>query len=84
MQEAGRKAVLEAGAIPLLTSLLQTPDLHVHARVAGALHNLSSHQEAVRAIHRADAIPRLVELLRWVCSCKPATVHMSECLRGCA
>ncbi len=63
IQEAGRKAVMDAGAVLLLTALLHAPEVHVQLRAAGALHNLSSHPEAVRLIHRAE-IPRLVELLR--------------------
>ena len=64
VQEAGRQAVLEAGGVLPLTTLLQVPEPQVHARAAGALHNLSSHPEAIRIIRMADAIPRLTDLLR--------------------
>ena len=64
LQEAGRRAVIEAGAVVPLTRLLHAPEVRVHARAAGALHNLSSHPEAVRLIRLADGIPCLVQLLR--------------------
>lgn len=71
VQELGRKAVVEAGGVLPLTTLLQAPEAHVHARAAGALHNLSSHPEAIRILRMGDAIPRLVELLRYIPSPSP-------------
>lgn len=59
-----RLCIAESGAIPILVSLLSTPDLKTQEHAVTALLNLSIHESNKRAIVSAGAIDPIVEVLK--------------------
>lgn len=59
-----RLCIAESGAIPILVSLLSTPDLKTQEHAVTALLNLSIHESNKRAIVGAGAIDPIVEVLK--------------------
>ena len=56
-QRRGRASLRGAGLVPKLAALLAAENKKVRARAVGALHNVSSDAEAIRAVRRCAAAP---------------------------
>ncbi|KAJ1257486.1 hypothetical protein BS78_10G000500 [Paspalum vaginatum] len=59
-----RICIAEAGAIPLLVSLLSSPDQRTQEHAVTALLNLSIHENNKASIVGSHAIPKIVEVLK--------------------
>lgn len=59
-----RVCIAEAGAIPLLVELLQSPDPRTQEHAVTALLNLSINESNKSSIVTAQAIPKIVEVLK--------------------